>query len=90
MEIEIIFAVVAGVIIGALARQPYVNRLWHDLEQKASQQREFAEACFYFQCVNQKLGRALEEAGVPVQRIGECDCEDCAEEWPEELEEVEL
>lgn len=82
----ITLALIIGFIGGALARQSKLRQL---AEEKAALIRQCAElftATLYFQHINQQLGRAMEAAGMPVERIGECDCADCETQWPEEIE----
>lgn len=72
---------------------------WRDLEREnarlflaathaANERNEALTAVSYLHAMNQQLGRQMQAAGLDVARIGcgEPDCENCAEEWPEELE----
>lgn len=86
--ILITFAVVVGFIGGALARQPKLRQLAEEKAALIEQCGELFSATLYFQRINQQLGRAMEAAGLDVQRIGECDCGECEVEWPDTLEEV--
>jgi hypothetical protein len=84
----ITLAVIFGFIGGALARQPKLRQLASEKAALIEQCGELFSATLYFQRINQQLGRAMEAAGLDVQRIGECDCGECDEEWPDTLEEV--
>lgn len=84
--ILITLALVIGFIGGALARQAKLRQLADEKAVLVRQCAELFSATLYFQRVNQQLGRAMEAAGLDVERFGECDCQDCVVEWPEEIE----
>lgn len=84
--ILITFAVVIGFIGGALARQSEMRRLASEKSALIRQCAELFAATLYFQRVNQQLGRAMEAAGMQVERVGECDCVECETQWPETIE----
>lgn len=80
----------AGFIGGALARQPRLRELECQKLALIDQCAEVFAAFLTMRRINQALGRQMEAAGLDVERVGECDCEECkageAVEWPEEME----
>ncbi len=91
----IIILMLIGFVIGALARQSDVRRLLAVVHQQHDRflhainlYAEQAAVNAELRKINHGLGRALQEAGIPVGVIGSEGCKECEEseaEWPEEL-----
>lgn len=80
---------IAGFIGGALARQPRLRELECQKLALIDQCAEVFAAFLTLRRINQALGRQMEAAGLDVERLGKCDCEEYqkaeAIEWPEEI-----
>ncbi len=91
----VIILMLIGFVIGALARQSDVRRLLAVVHQQHDRflhainlYAEQAAVNAELRKINHGLGRALQEAGIPVGVIGSEGCKECEEseaEWPEEL-----
>lgn len=93
--IILLLAALIGFVVGALARQPNMRRLF---SLNCESHKHFLRAMNLYaeqvaintelRKINHGLGRALQDAGLPVGIIGKDDCNKCEEvevEWPEEL-----